>query len=177
MAFQNQQQESKPRYPRRPGFTGAEGTRNSTHEEGAAPEPKAAPAATSTRTLTERKAPELFSFKAEGDMLDGILIRVDAISIKDKTTGQPKRVSQYTFHRINGDVVKMLGTYDIDCKILPGDVGLFIEVVYVGENREVRRGDNFMKVFRVQVEEKKMAAAASGKFADGTEITDADIPF
>lgn len=177
MAFQNQQQENKPRYPRNPGFTGAENP-PSPPAAGRAARVGDTPGVPPARVLTERKAPELFSFKAEGDVLDGILVRVDAISIKDKTTHQAKRVSQYTFRRENGDVVKMLGTYDIDCKIIPADVGLFVEVVYVGENREVRRGDNYMKVFRVQVEERKsMAAAASGKFTDGTEITDEDIPF
>lgn len=126
--------------------------------------------------MVERKAPELFQFKAEGEVIDGILIRVDPIMIKDKKTFQPKRVSQYTFQRTSGDVVKMLGTYDIDSKVMPGDVGRFVEIVYVGENREVKRGNNFMKVFRVQVEDKP-AANAGNKFNDGTEITDEDIPF
>jgi hypothetical protein len=175
-----QKQENKPRYPRNPGFTGSEKDTPPPTEKSPnqliAEMNIADRAAASARRLVERKAPELFQFKAEGDLLEGVLLRLDAISIKDKSTHQPKRVSQYTFRKENGDVVKMLGTYDIDCKILLTDLGHFIEIAYIGENKEVRRGDNFMKIFRVKVEEKS-AAPTSNKFTDGTEITDEDIPF
>jgi hypothetical protein len=162
---------SQPRYPRRPGFTGAPTEESKVSNNQLIAEMRIADR--NPRNLVERKAPELFSFKTEGDLLEGTLLRVDTVVIEDKGTHQKKRVPQYTMRKENGDVVKFLGTYDLDCKIYPSDVGSFLEIVYVGENREVRRGNNFMRVFKVNIDN----AGAPARAADSAEITDADITF
>lgn len=128
------------------------------------------------RRLTERKAPELFSLKNPGDLLEAVLLRIDGISIADKETHQPKRVTQYTFRRENGSVVKMLGTYDLDCKIFRDDIGRFMEVVFVGEDKKIKRGNNYMKIFRVSVDDSSPAPVPA-KTEQSAEITDEDIPF
>src|SRR3954464_13389095 len=97
--------------------------------------------------LVKRHAPELFSFKAEGEILEGTLLRIESVTIKDKKTQQPKRVAQYTFLSEGGRLLKMLGTYDLDSKIFQSDVGSYMEITYMGENKKVKSGDNFMKVF------------------------------
>jgi hypothetical protein len=157
---------AEPRYPRNPGFVGSK-------PESAAPRiSEAAPVQETKRpqkqrVMKERAAPVLFEFKAVGDLLEGELFAVDKIKIKDRDTGQPKIVMQYTFITEGDVVMKCLGTYDLNTKLRPSDVGLFVEICF----KDVDVSKNNMRIFTVKIEEKR-----SANFADGTQITDEDIP-
>lgn len=156
---------SEPRYPQREGFTGHKPEENSPRISEAT---SAAAAPVKQRVMKERMAPVLLEFKYAGDLLEGELLSVDKIKIKDKATGQPKVVMQYTFAGADGGTVKCLGTYDLNTKLRPSDVGLWVEICF----KDVDASKNNMHVFSVKIEEKPKAA-----FSDGLVITDEDIPF
>jgi hypothetical protein len=121
------------------------------------------------RTLVEREAPELFKFEGVGDFVKGVLMAMDIVTVREK------RTVQFTIYDAgDGKTRKILGTYDLLQKINKDDVGRFVQIVYKGENKEIRKGDNFLRIFSVAFEDKKKTAAT---FEDGTQITDADIPF
>jgi hypothetical protein len=175
--------EKEPRYPRRPGFSGHKPEENESNRIPEATEKPpsnnalvaemriadAKESRASGRKMVERKAPILFEFKAPGDLLEGELLSVDKIKITDRDTKQPKLVMQYTFVG-ESDTFKCLGTYDLNTKLRPSDVGLWVEIVFM----EVDASKNNMRVFSVKIEDKSKNAA---HFADGQKITDDDIPF
>lgn len=120
------------------------------------------------RTLVERPSPELFSFSTPGDFVKGVLSAIDRVEVKGKPT------IQFTVDdAAENKTYKILGTYDLNQKIKKSDIGSFLQIVYKGENKEVKKGDNFLRMFGVAFEEKTHAAT----FTDGSQITDADIPF
>jgi len=124
------------------------------------------------REMVERLAPELYRFEKVGEQVDGWLISADSVEITDKHTQEKKRVLQYLIEAdALGRRVQILATYDLARKIRREDVGRYIVITYMGENQQVKKGDNFLKEFRVEVEKSR---TASGQ---GPEITDADIPF
>jgi hypothetical protein len=167
-------EQTEPRYPRNPGFTGS---KKNNGEEGASLSDALKNVADTARELLqskparvmkEREAPILFEFKAPGDFLEGELLSFDKIKITDRDTKQPKMVIQYTF--ASGEkTVKCLGTYDLNTKLRPSDVGLWVEITF----KDTDTHKNNMRIFSVKIEEKPKAAA----FSDGTQITDEDIPF
>jgi hypothetical protein len=155
------------RYPLRSGFT--HGLKD--NPSLASVTPNAAPMASAPqRKMVKREAPEMVEFKAHGDLLEGKLISALKVKIKDKKTGQPKMVMEYTFLGEDRKTRKCLGSYDLDTKIFPTDVGFWAEITYVAD-KDVPSGK--MRIFDVSFEEIVPSAA----FADGTQITDADIPF
>lgn len=123
--------------------------------------------------MVERKAPILFSFDAPGAFIEGILFRIDRVNIKGKD------VTQYTFDCADGEVRKILGTYDIDTKLRPTDRGKFVQVAFARVSTTVGKNGNMMHEFQVLVDEGSRAAApqAPAVNAHGVEITDADIGF
>lgn len=159
--------QSEPRYPRNSGFVGSKPeAANSRISEAAPVEVNKPPQ--KQRVMKERAAPVLFEFKAVGDLLEGELFAVDKIKIKDRDTGQPKFVMQYTFITEGDVVMKCLGTYDLNTKLRPSDVGLWVEICF----KSVDESKNGMRIFSVKIEEKRVAT-----FTDGTQITNEDIPF
>jgi hypothetical protein len=116
------------------------------------------------RELEEILAPEMFTFSAPGDCVAGVLLSIDKVTVK----GKP--VTQYLL-RLEGSEkrVQLLATYDLGRKLQPEHKGLFVEITYVGDNREVRKGDNYLREFRVRVEK--------ASTQNNPEITDEDIPF
>jgi hypothetical protein len=122
--------------------------------------------ATKEFTMQEREVPKQISWNAPGDVVAGVLIEVTTIE-KDG-----KRIPRFVVHDPDEDrLYSFLGTYDISQKLMPGDRGKYIEVSYVGENPDVSKAGNAMKVFRVAVSKEKAASVPS------LGITDADIPF
>ena len=120
----------------------------------------------------DRKMPEKFDF-AEGVVLVGVLIDISARQLKDPRTGVLKRTNQYTVKEQDGDTVFFFGTYQIDAQMRPADIGHYVSIVCMGEDKNVERGGNAMKVFQIKVSKE----TAPGWAANGTPITDEDIPF
>jgi hypothetical protein len=128
--------------------------------------------------MTERKAPFLFSFKAPGDFVDGIICRIDKVEVKGKPC------TQYTLQcegastdGLEGELVKILGTYDIDTKLSPNDKGKFVQIAYARERRDVASKGNPMREFQVLIDDTSAAPVRPAPNGHDHEITDEDIPF
>ena len=122
--------------------------------------------------------PELVRFQT-GDVLEGVLLQ------RNRVTLGGKPAIQYMLEKPNGMVVKFNGTADIIEKIQPGYVGHFLSITCIGEDQMVKRGENYMKIFEIYRSKEPVskpngsgqAGASEPAAGDGTEITDADIPF
>lgn len=138
---------------------------------------------------SECEKPELVRF-AKGECVEGLLLERNRVTIG----GNP--AIQYLVEKANGRLVKFNGTSDIVEKMQPRYVGHFIRVTYVGEDTTVKRGDNYMRVFEIFVSDwpvardlrtqtfveikdggGQLAPVGQTELADGTQITDEDIPF
>ena len=115
------------------------------------------------RELEEVLAPEMFSFTKPGDAIAGTLLSIDTVTVKGK------QVIQYLLRLDDGRRIQLLATYDLGRKLQPQHIQRFVEITYIGENREVRKGDNCLREFRVCVEKIRQQ--------NNPEITDEDIPF
>jgi hypothetical protein len=120
----------------------------------------------STLEMIEREEPRFVKF-ATGEIIEGTLLAVDALKIKDKTG------VRYTVQLDSGELVGFLGTFQINTKLRREDRGHRIRVTCVGEDTMVKRGENCMKVFDIAVSKQRVTAGA----ADALEIGDDDIPF
>ncbi len=88
------------------------------------------------RELEEILAPEMFSFTAPGETIAGTLLSIDSVTVKGK------RVTQYRLRLDDDRRIQLLATYDLGRKLQIEHIGRFVEIVYIGENKEVRKGDN-----------------------------------
>lgn len=116
------------------------------------------------RELEEVLAPEMFQFQTPGQSIAGTLLSIDTVTVKGKA------VTQYLLRLDDNRRIQLLATYDLGRKLQPGHRGRFVEITYVGENKEVRKGDNYLREFRVRVEKR-------APVQDNPEISDEDIPF
>jgi len=111
-------------------------------------------------------APELFSFEKPGQEIEGVLLSAGKISLREKM------VVQYVLQTPQQKIVKLLGTYDLVQKLTARHIGWKVRIRYRGEDPEIKKGDNHMKIFHVQVKE------PPSDYAPQTgPITDEDIPF
>lgn len=124
------------------------------------------PAPQTEQGFTERKAPELVTFDKPGSRIAGRLLAVSQITIENKP------VTQFILSN-EKDVFKVLGTYDLTQKINRRDVGALVIIEYLGEDERIKSKGHAMRVFHVQVKRDDQ----SKTFADGSPITDEDIPF
>lgn len=115
---------------------------------------------------TTLQAPDMMKFERPGQSLAGRLQLVGPIQLKGKN------VIQYTIAHDDGRKTKLLGTYDLVQKLGREHIGCLVRITYRGEDPEIRRGENAMKVFDVQV---KRDASAPDR--ESAPITDEDIPF
>lgn len=110
------------------------------------------------------EAPELIAFEKPGQRIEGTLTAVSRIELRGK------KVVQYVL--ATGDrVLKLLGTYDLVQKLDGRHIGCRVRILYRGDDPEIKKGDNHMKIFHVQIKGTPAAVAPSGP------ITDEDIPF
>src|SRR5271170_5413068 len=115
---------------------------------------------------TQSLAPDLWTWDKDHTILTGRLRSMAPIDMKGK------RVVQLLFQVDSTHQVKCLETYDLSQKINNGHVGCLMRITYLGEDQNVKRGDNAMKVFDVQFKRPDgMPVQDSGP------ITDEDIPF
>lgn len=128
-----------------------------------------------TMQCDEAKAPELFAFKTAGDFIDGILLSIQKVTLKDKETGKPKEVIEYTIEREDGGRARVLTSADLAQKISMAHRGGFVSITYLGLDDSIEKNGNKMRRFEVLTEHRD--AAAPKVNAHGVEITDEDIPF
>jgi hypothetical protein len=121
----------------------------------------------------ERKEPEFKQF-AEGDVLEGVLTNVERIMIGDKANPKIKKpVTRYTVQEMeSGEPVCFLGSYQLDVKLRPQDIGHYVRIINEGKDPAVTRNGNAMTRYKVLVTERP----APGWANDGSQITDADLP-
>jgi hypothetical protein len=125
--------------------------------------------ATVIRKLVERPATELYKFTNNGEQIEGVLVAINKVEIEDADTKKMRPVIEYVLQMENKKV-KFLGTWDLNDKLGRGDLGRFIVVTYLGEDKNVVKNGNHMKRYKVEVDEQT-------KKRDDLTITDADIPF
>lgn len=128
-------------------------------------------------TMETREEPRFINF-ATGDTLEGELLSVEEVTIKEK------RAVRYTLKEPDRDIwVCFLGTHMLNSKLRLSDVGHYIQITCEGEDTTVKKGENCMKVFDVKVSREKVHAglfkptALKSESGDGTGITDEDLPF
>jgi hypothetical protein len=123
--------------------------------------------------MEEREEPKFIRF-GTGDVCEGVLIAIE----KAMVNKQP--AVRYTVRLGDGSDVAFLGTNQINRKLRSGDEGHKVEIACTGEDQNVKRGENCMKLFRVRVSKSLASGIHLPVRTDGdliSEITDEDIPF
>jgi hypothetical protein len=111
------------------------------------------------------EAPELFKFEKPGTTVSGKLISLSKVRVNNKD------VMEYMI--ADGEKrFRLLGTFDLLQKLTRAHIGCEVRIMYRGENPEVEKNGNKLKVFDVQF--KGTPADVSHGPAP---ITDEDIPF
>jgi hypothetical protein len=119
--------------------------------------------------MEERQEPKFVDFKAEGEIVTGILTAIERCEIK----GKPG-IRFVVFNEEENQPYCFLATHQLNQKLRPNDRGKYIEVTYIGTDSNVVRNGNAMRMFRVCVEKPQYLGEAN---AHGVTITDEDIPF
>jgi hypothetical protein len=118
--------------------------------------------------MIKRQPPKHVNF-AEGEILDGILIKVELIRVQGKQT------ARYTMRELTGgNRFTFLGLQNIDNQIDPADLGHRISITCVGTTPPRIQGQSPMKIFDIIVSDKKLAEVLTP--IDGGPITDDDLP-
>lgn len=91
----------------------------------------------------ERTEPQFVRFKS-GDVLEGILVRIQRIPVNGKPA------LRYTVRK-DDQFTSFLGTYQINEKLQLGDLDHWIRVECLGDDPKVVRSGRSMRVFRVHV--------------------------
>jgi len=122
-----------------------------------------------TLTWEEREEPRFIQFRT-GDAVEGILLAVEEVNIKGK------RAMKY-YVQEPGIKIKtcFLGTHQINMKLDFSDIGHPVRIRCEGEDTMVKRGENCMKVFKIQVAKERVTT--DGEISSDPGISDADIPF
>jgi hypothetical protein len=100
------------------------------------------------RQMQEVKAPELFQFTKPGQILEGVLVSIEPVTVKGK------QALEYMFEQPeNKTRMSCLGTADLNKKIQPGFLGHWVTIRYENdqklENQQASHSD--MKIFKVLV--------------------------
>lgn len=127
---------------------------------------QAPPPAESAFEFEERLEPKHIKLE-EGEIFTGTLCGIERITINGKSACR-YRAQEFE----SGEMVTFNGTYQIDSKLSPRDVGHIVELRCEGTDKNVGKNGNQMKIFRVRVSKQ----TAPGWANDGTPITDDDLP-
>jgi hypothetical protein len=102
------------------------------------------------RQMREVKAPEQFQFTKPNQYLEGVLISIEPVTVKEKSA------IEYMFVQENGERITCLGTNDLNKKIHPGHIGYMMHIRYERDDTSFQKaGQNAMKIFKVLVSEQK----------------------
>jgi hypothetical protein len=119
--------------------------------------------------MKKRVIPDLVKFDAPGVTCNGVLVRMNL------KKGDTKNYVEYILHNVAEDkIYRFNGSYEIDNQIFRTDLHKFIEVTYVGEDKNIVRNGNALKKFEVWVDEGKPVAQSAH---EGWQASDEDIPF
>lgn len=129
-------------------------------------QPQPAQAGASPFEFEERLEPKHIKLE-DGEVFTGILTGIERIAIAGKPAARYRAEELET-----GEVVTFNGTYQLDSKLSPRDIGHVVELRCEGTDPNVGKNGNHMKLFRVRVSKQ----TAPGWANDGTQITDDDIP-
>jgi len=95
------------------------------------------------------KAPALFKFQKQGDVIEGGLASIEPKEVNGKI------VREFMFELENGDRVTCLSTNDLEKKIQAKHIGHPIRVRYANDDSSFQKaGQSAMKVFEVDVDMK-----------------------
>jgi hypothetical protein len=119
-------------------------------------------------TMRERTEPKFVQF-SPGELVEGVLISIKPISVQQEGGKAQTKALKYTVDD-HGTLYAFLGTYQINEKLRPSDLGHAVSVRYEGESATVTRNGKGMREFTVAVSDEKVSEAA-------LFITDSDIPF
>lgn len=99
------------------------------------------------RQMQEVKAPELFQFTKPGQILAGVLVSIEPVTVKEK------QALEYMFEQPeNKTRMTCLGTNDLNRKIQPGHIGHWLEIRYERDDASFQKENQSpMKVFKVLV--------------------------
>jgi hypothetical protein len=117
--------------------------------------------------MQERKEPDFISFQNVGDRIEGRLLSIEPIAVKN---GQANR---YTFDLLNGERKALLGTAKIDSLVSGDDIFHLVFIVFTGDNKAVGmdRG-NAMKEFKVGVSERPVRRVKQGDKWEWVEVSE-----
>ncbi|HEX3941560.1 MAG TPA: hypothetical protein VHX11_08780 [Acidobacteriaceae bacterium] len=102
------------------------------------------------REMQEVKAPEMFKFSKPGQMIAGVLRRIEP------TTVNEKEAVEYMLQGENNTRLTFLGTNDLNKKIHPGHIGHYLEIRYENDDSSFQKqGQSPAKVFKVLVSKEK----------------------
>jgi hypothetical protein len=122
--------------------------------------------------MEEREEPKFIRFTT-GDVCEGVLVLIE------KAIVNKRPAVRYTVRLDDGSEVSFIGTNQLNRKLRAEDAGHAVEIICEGEDQNVKRGDNCMKLFKVKVSKKPMRGVSLPVRLPGepVEITDEDIPF
>jgi hypothetical protein len=123
--------------------------------------------------MQEREEPKFIRF-GQGDVCEGILIAIEKVMVNQKPA------ARYTVRLADNSEVSFIGTNQINRKLRIGDEGHRVQIICTGEDTNVKKGDNCMKLFKVRVSKNRVSGVPLPVQTDGTavpEITDEDISF
>jgi hypothetical protein len=122
--------------------------------------------------METRELPKFIQFTA-GDFVEGIIVGIESALIKGKNC------TRYTVMQNDDQLVSFIGTNQLDRKLRVNDRGHRISIRCTGEDPNVQKGDNKMKLFDVKVGKSlvKGAPLLAVQNQVNPEITDDDIPF
>jgi hypothetical protein len=123
--------------------------------------------------MEEREEPKFIRFAA-GDTCEGVLLSIEKAIVNK----QP--AVRYTVRLDDRSEVSFLGTNQLNRKLHREDEGHRVQIVCTGEDPNVKKGENCMKLFKVRVSKSRAAGVSLPIVTDGgdpTEITNEDIPF
>src|ERR1017187_2851007 len=112
---------------------------------------------TNQRQMQEVNAPEMFQFTDASSYIEGVLLDISPVTVKDNA----KETSQYLVQSKNGDRFTFLATYDLSRKLLPVHIGHWIHVKSAGEDKTIKTQGSPMKKFKVLVSKEKEHASES----------------
>lgn len=119
------------------------------------------------REYAEVRGPRMVQFTAAGQDIEGVLLAIQRVTVKEKPT------IQYLLKLDDGSLATFLATYDLLRKIRPEHMGHALLVRYEGEDHEVKTQGSPLRRFKVMVSNDRELAVKG----DPLQITDEDIPF
>ena len=112
---------------------------------------------TNQRQMQEVNAPEMFQFTDSASYIEGKLLAISSVTVKDNA----KETSQYLVQTKNGERFTFLATYDLSRKLGPDAVDHWISVKYEGEDKSIKTQGSPMRKFKVLVSKEKERATES----------------